>query len=229
MNKSWKFTEHYIIDTCYLMNQKPLISDLERLTRKRIGLVNNIRRQIPESVMIEIGRNNTISDKKVASNAARKVITSYDNNYTEVKKKDIKHVRIRQGKIGVDSDTDLDVVSLAIDTAKKNPHDIIIVLSHDTGIQVELSNWKSCKNLFYLEAGRILKYKKNLADKMNYFYKSFGPFWVVLQTDDDSEINNNYPMVIDALTFTEYMLKKEEPAKKNVWYKWLYRTGEEEC
>lgn len=225
MNKFWKFTIYYIIDTCYLMNKIIMINELEKLTRSRIGLTNNINRQIPESVMEEIRRNRTIPDKQVAANAARKLVASYQNNYTEVKKKEIKHVRLRQGKIGVDSDTDRDIVSLAIDTAKKNPNDIVVVLSHDVGVQVELSNWKSCSNLFYQEVGCILRYKIALADKMQKYYSSFGPFWVVLEMDG----NNNYPMIIDSVTFTEFILKKEEPAKKDVWYKRLYRTGEEKC
>jgi len=168
------------------------------------GMEGNLHRQISVGVIKEIQRaiGSTVLEKKKAAATARSYLTTYDGAYSIID--NISDVPLRQAFIGVDSKPDREVISLAINASKKNPEDLVMVMTHDTGIHLELSRWKNgCPNLYYLSSEKIIEYKKALADKLQFHYQKYGPYYVV---KENLPTNSVMVMVLDSNTFTEHVL-----------------------
>lgn len=206
------------------MNPTPKLQNkAEKLMRKKLkGMSLNVRRQISIGVMKEIQRSLSSHsiDKKTGSSAARRYLTEQNGAFTIVE--NITNVPLRQSMVGADSDADVEVISLAINVSKTNKDDLVMVLTHDTGIQLELSRWKNgCPNLFYLSDEKLIEYKKAVADKLQLHFPKYAPFCVVREhLSDNSEKLN----IFEAQTLRDYVLKKERPNLTVTWYEELYNT-----
>ncbi len=224
MEAKIKFTEHLIYDTSYLMKPEPKLQNkAEKLVRKKLkGMNKNVRRQITGGVMKEIQRSLSSKsiDKKVGSTAVRRYLTDLNGAFTQVD--NVTNVPLRQSMIGADSDADIEVISLAINVSKTNPNDLVMVMSHDTGIQLELSRWKNgCPNLYYLSSEKMIDYKKAIADKFQFHFPQYAPYCVVREhLSDNSTVLN----IIESKTFMKYAVKKERPNVNVFWYEELYNT-----